>query len=294
MLDKKLNILIAYPYFKDSLKYIDNRDPDSYRLIIDSGAFSAYNCGLNVTLDDYCKFLKQIRYERFEAAVQLDVVFNPEETKLNLIKMRDLGFKVNPVFTRGDDFEYFDKLIEDKEYIFVGGVQGLGSIPRIFAKKCLERSKGSKVHYLAFVRPDWLNHYKPYSCDSSTWSSGARFGKLSIYSGNGRIFTYERKDFINKPDSETIELLKSLGLNMNELKNLSKQNAWKNIMYDKFDKSFKDSSGFIIFVSILSYIKYSISAQNKIGSKIYMAIGDKTYLKYFFYAYDFMIERGVI
>lgn len=288
--DDKLNILFAYPYFSNSV-YGILQEMSNYRLIIDSGAFSAFNCGEVIELKEYQRFLKRISYEKYEAAVQLDVVFNPQKTKENYARMIGDGFNVCPVFTRGADFDYFQKLLESDSYVFVGGVQGgVSALP--FAKKCLDLSFGKKVHYLAFIRSGWLNHYKPFSTDASTWSSSCRFGSLFVYAGHGKMVKLERKHFINKPDHTVILMLKKLGMDDSIIKRLGMSHSWEAKKFT--DINDQNTSNLNTFISICSYIKYSIDAQNKIGTRIYAALPNDIYLRLFNYAYLFLKHRRVI
>lgn len=292
MYDKRMNVLVAYPYYsKQIASIIDQMDPGQFRLIIDSGAFSAFNSGVVISLDDYCRFLEQINYQRFEATVQLDVVFNGEATKKNFEIMRSRGFNVCPVFTRGDDFAYFDQLVARDEYVFVGGVQK-GAMAKPFAKKCLERSRGKKVHYLAFVKPDFLNHYRPYSTDSSTWSNSSQYGICNLYRGGGRIRSLNKLDFVKKPSPEIFEWFERLGFDRTFVNRFSQDKTWVSRGFTTPDDP--DSTGLHMFVSIVSYLKYSIEAQNEIGTKIYCAIGSAIHLQMFNQAYKFMIDRGVL
>lgn len=291
-LDKRMNVLVAYPYFSNQVRgLIDTMDPDKFRLLIDSGAFSAYNSGVVISLDDYCKFLTEINYERFEAAVHLDVVFDPDATKKNYNEMLDRGFKVCPVFTRGDSFDYFQQLLDDDKYIFVGGVQK-GVLAKPFAKKCLEMSKGKRVHYLAFVKPDFINHYRPYSVDSSTWSNSSQYGICNVYRGGGRIRTLNRKDFVKKPAEEVYYWFERLGFDRAFVNRFAMDDAWISRGFTSPDDP--KATGLHMFVSIVSYIKYSVDAQNHLGTRIYNAIGSYHHLAMFNQAYQFMIDRGVI
>ena len=57
----KLNILVAFPYFSQGIyRFLSEKDPSTFRLIVDSGAFTAWNTGREIRLDDYMKFLKSI------------------------------------------------------------------------------------------------------------------------------------------------------------------------------------------------------------------------------------------
>lgn len=298
MLDKKMNLLIAYPYFRKDisgfLRLLDSIDPNDYRLIIDSGAFSAHYSGHEVTLEGYSQFLRSIQYERFERCIQLDVIFNAEKTKEHFHIMRDQGLDVSPVFTRGTPIEYFDELIANDEYIFVGGLQNDTGTndPIRFAIQCLERSRGKKVHYLAFIRPDYLIHYKPYSVDASSWSSSAQYGNLILYDGNGRTKTFNRKHFVTYPKQEIIDLLKKLRLDIEEIKSLQKLDKWRNKGLSRLDNPDRFTGN--IFYSIVSYLLYSIDAQNKIDTKIYNAISHVWQLDLFIHAHNFLKDRRLI
>ena len=50
----KVNILVAFPYFsKAIIKLLDNTDPNIFRLIIDSGAFTAWNTNKPIIFNEY-------------------------------------------------------------------------------------------------------------------------------------------------------------------------------------------------------------------------------------------------
>ena len=120
----KLNILVAFPYFSQSIfKSLSEKDPSTFRLIVDSGAFTAWNTGKNINFNDYLKFLKTIPNNWDYKAVQLDVFGNAEATYINYIKMLQLGFKdIMPVFTRGDSLERLEEFYTYTDYIMFGGI----------------------------------------------------------------------------------------------------------------------------------------------------------------------------
>ena len=287
--DKKLNLLVAYPYLTDAnIELLSKWDRNKYRLIIDSGAFSAFNSGAEIRFEDYCAFLDRIKFLNWDAAVQLDVVFNPKETQINYQRHLDRGDRVCPVFTRGDKWDYMQSLIDNDKYVFVGGVQG-GSGAKEFAKYCLERTKGKMIHFLAFVRPDWLIHYRPFSVDSSSWSSSCRFGSLHLYVGDGRIKALERKDFIKRPSNAILNRFAQIGFDYGMVQKLGFSEAWSSRRVGEGNK-FETH----IFASICSYIKFSVEAQNKIGTRIYLAMNYDHYTKKLMAAYDMLLEKGLI
>ncbi len=120
----KLNILVAFPYFSQQVyRFLMDKDPSTFRLIVDSGAFTAWNTGKHISMEDYCKFLKTIPSHWEYKAVQLDVYGNPEQTYTNYLRMLDAGYKdVMPVFTRGDTIERLEEFYSYTDYIMFGGI----------------------------------------------------------------------------------------------------------------------------------------------------------------------------
>ena len=296
--DNKLNILVAFPYFSNGIrKELEKQDPERFRLIVDSGAFSAHNSGHEIKLDDYCDFITGLQpsFPDMEY-VQLDVVFDEQGTKDNYQEMLRRGFDPCPVFTRGASQDYFKELLALDKYIFVGGVQRGKGAPN-FAKWVLENSGGykeHKVHLLAFVRPDFINHYKPYSVDASSWTSAARYGQLLYYT-KGRLKSMHKKDFAKMPKQAFLDSCKELKIPFNVVKKLRLNGSWKSttkFVYDEDPNTPSETLG--LFINTLNYIYYSIKAQNEVGTKIYMAVGDSSQLRLMFQCYDFLKERGVI
>ena len=295
----KLNILIAYPYFKPKVKEIlAELPPEDYRLIVDSGAFSAYNSGHTIELPKYCEFLTDLKkdFTNFDY-VQLDVVFNEEKTIENYKRMLDMGFDPCPVFTRGSNFDYFHELMETRKYVFVGGVQR-GKGANNFAKWILENSSyienGDRVHLLAYVRPDFINHYKPFSVDSSSWTAAGRYGLIPYYT-KGRLSQVSKKDFISKPPKAFLDSCAKLKIPYNVIKKLRYKESWFNTSrFEYCEDPNKPTITLPTFITACQYIYYTIEAEKKIGTRIYMAVGDNFQLTIIIQAYNYLKERGVI
>lgn len=297
-LDNRLNILIAYPYFSAQMiaKFKELfPDKNDYRLIVDSGAFSAYNAGMVVTMDEYCKFLDTLMATgiNMEGYIQLDVIFDGEATKRNYREMLDRGYKPCPVFTRGDDEQYFLDLVKEDHYVFVGGVQK-GINNRNFAKWILENSIGKKVHLLAFIKPDFINHYKPYSVDASSWSSTSRFGTLGYYAG-GRIKTLEKSLFSKPPKQEFLNICNKLKIPLHAIKQLRFNDSWTSFEATNFSEK-KDIpvKGLAQFITLINWVYYSIMAQNKVDTKIYLAVGQPLHLEIMHGAYKHLVDNKII
>lgn len=180
-------LLISYAYFKDRLFSNDRRIIEGVRrgrikLMIDSGAFTAYTKGKEVRLDEYLAFIQKLRDENIPFTyAQLDAIGDPQRTYQNYLEMRRQGFgDALPVFTRGEEIEHLDLLYSMHDYVMLGGV-AVGDGTKAYVKYVLERNQGRNIHLLGFTVGSFLRHYQPTSCDSSGSESYARFGGWPYY-----------------------------------------------------------------------------------------------------------------
>lgn len=287
-----LNILTAFPYFKqDIIDTLSKWDHTKYRLIVDSGAFTAWNIGKTIEMEDYCRFLKSISHLKPFNAVQLDVFGNPEKTYLNFLKMKEMGFDVMPVFTRGDTLARLEEFYTHTDYIMFGGIV-TGGKNKNYVKWFLNQNKGRKCHWLGFVNMPFIKAYKPESVDSSSWCGTGRFGQLFLYNGSGEISTYKRADLIKNRELLEKDFLR-IGITQSEIEPLKYEVSWRGWQIGPTE--FKSpQKGYAQFISTLSHIKRMIDVEKKLGTKIYLAVGNQVQLDLIKYCYNFLKERGAI
>lgn len=289
----KLNILIAYPYFKNNIfNLLKQRitELNDIRLIIDSGAFTAWNTGKKIELDDYCKFLDKIQDLHPFKAVQLDVFGDPEKSYKNFLIMKDRGYDVMPVFTRGESLERLEELYKHTDYIMFGGIV-IGGKNKNYAKWFLERNKGRKCHWLGFVKMDFIKKYKPESVDSSSWLSGGRFGNLGLYAGNGNLATVSKKVFAQKLPNNIISLLHRNGVSDAEIHYLTHNQAWVGSGNYNPKNGLKSLA---MMICTMGNVIRGIDVEKKIGTKIYLAVANSNLMEMIFQAKDTLITRGVL
>jgi len=276
----KLNILVAFPYFKQGI--FDNlkaRDPSTFRLFVDSGAFTAWNTGKEISLEDYMKFLKTIPSEWDYKAVQLDVFGNPEGTYVNYHKMLDAGFTdIMPVFTRGDILERLEEFYSYTDYIMFGGIV-IGGENTNYVKWFCEVNKERHAHWLGFVNVPFIKHYKPYSVDSSSLYSGQRFGNLQYYVGGGKLKSINRKEFYRKPPQTVIHYLQKSGFTNSEIALLASQQAWEGEATPFNGKSIR---GLASFMSVTNHVKRAIEVERNLGTRIYLALSNESQINNIF------------
>lgn len=292
----KVNILVAYPYFNQQMfEYLRSLDPGEFRLIVDSGAFTAWNTGREIKLDDYCKFLEQIAFLRPFHAVQLDVFGDPEGSWKNFEIMKERGFDVMPVFTRGESLERLERMYEETDYIMFGGVV-VGRSNKNYVKWFSERNKGRKVHWLGFTNIDFIKHYKPESVDSSSWASADRYGSLSLYLGNGKLKSLHKSVFSKNPTKKIVDGFRRIGVSVEELSILRHKESWINSGRHDGDLNPKkeDKRASPSFVCTLSHLLRSIEVERQVGTKMYLALCTPWQARTLMNAYKFLTKRGVI
>jgi len=216
---ENINILASY-YF-----LISNKIPINYKFLLDSGAFSAFNAGKEINIDNYIQFIKD-NEDIIENYFGLDEIGNAEKTLENQKYMESKGLKPIPTFHANEDFKYLEHYCKNYDYIALGGVAQLRDRQKVirWLQKCFKIiPKGTKVHGFAITSPYIINKFPFYSIDSSSWCSAARYGNLSLYT-KGK-FTRIKKKFKN-----TTEINKQI-------------NRWNIVQYIKFAKTMEEKNG---------------------------------------------------
>jgi hypothetical protein len=163
-------ILASYAYIKNFQK---NRHQMVFRdWVLDSGAYTAWNIGKPVDLDEYISFCKMIRAtdSTLSEIIALDVIGCGRGSLLNAYKMKQAGVDVVPVFHIGDDWGIL------KEY--AAGWNKIGLSCRFgekitdsyrFLDKCFSTAWPKKFHSFGWVSETMLMRYPFQSSDASSW-----------------------------------------------------------------------------------------------------------------------------
>lgn len=285
-----LNVLVAYPYWgKKTEEWLSRLQHSEYRLIIDSGAFTAWNTGKTITLDGYCSFLDSIERFRPFNAVQLDVFGDPEASYKNLLTMKSRGYDVMPVFTRGESLERLETFYEMTDYIMFGGIV-VGGQNREYVKWFLNKNKGRKTHWLGFVNAPFIIKYQPESVDSSSWMSALRFGSAMLFNDAGKPTRVKRSDFQGRHKPNLAESIISLGFSYEDFRNLANPLAWKNNSSNPTQCPIKTLAG---KVSTSSYIKFASYIEKHFKTKVYLAATEPT-VPLLIHSYQHLREKNVL
>lgn len=191
--------LLSFYYANNKTKaYI----PKCKDLMIDSGAFTFMgkhkdgSGNFDEFIDDYIRFINEFKIDKFmELDVDMVKGLPYVERVRNKIE-RETGRKCIPVWhvTRG--MQYYKDLCKEYDYIAIGGIGSDPAIneilpvdfPKLKPLVDYAHCHGTKVHGLGFTSMKYLPYIHFDSVDSSTWTSGGRFGQLHFFdSKSGRI-----------------------------------------------------------------------------------------------------------
>lgn len=195
--DHEKNITSNLPHILESYhyvgrqRYVDQMRADDAKVFLDSGAFSAHSLGVNISIIDYCDYIKRnidiLRVEDGDVmASVLDGIGDPLQTWRNQLEMEDRGAKPLPCFHFGEDPRYLDWYIKNYNYITIGGMVGRSTeqlcnwLDRIWEKHLIDSSGNAriKVHAFGITAIPVMERYPWYSVDSSSWIQSAAFGSI--------------------------------------------------------------------------------------------------------------------
>ena len=191
-------------YMLSSYFYLrENKHADVFQLILqrnsednfllDSGAFTLMTSkknlkqdNLDAYVDDYIAFIKKYKIKRY-IEMDLDVVIGYDEVlKLRKYIEDEVGYQSVPVWHMSRGTEEYKKMVDEYDYIAIGGLVEhvpQSAYPLIKELVRYANIKGTKVHGLGFTKKD-AHEYGFYSVDSSSWTAGRRFGTAVKFRNN--------------------------------------------------------------------------------------------------------------
>jgi hypothetical protein len=184
--------------------------------ILDSGAFSMLNKKQNINInkyvDNYIDFIKKTNQNNFfELDIYKIIGIDKTEDIRNKIEQAT-GKPCIPVWHKHLGIDYFNMLIENYNYIAIGGFalkdikkRDYKYIPQLLK---LANEKNCKVHGLGFTQLSLLKTKKfPfYSVDSTTWLVGGKYGNLCLFDKDGYLTQRYKKNNTRVKDVNKIHL----------------------------------------------------------------------------------------
>lgn len=177
------------------------RGSSQIKVMLDSGAFSAWTRGETLDLGDYINFLKRYQFD-VDTYINLDVIpgkrgiapttrevdYAAQASLENYEAMLAAGLKPIPVFHYGENFRWLEKLMMlGADYICLGGTVGLKTpLKRKFLDDCftmLTNARGEplvRVHGLGVTEAQFVMRYPWHSVDSTSWMIAPIYGNILI------------------------------------------------------------------------------------------------------------------
>ena len=196
-------------------------------IVIDSGAFSVASTGVVVTQFGYTNWLRRTgAWRTAQWVAALDVIGDPATTYRNWLSMYRSGItNVVPAVHYGADPDWVSRYADSgSKWLAIGGLVGRPRAQsgasdqeiRDWLDPVMDRARshGVKVHGFG-VNARWMiSRYGLDSVDSTTFSSGTRFGKVPIYQG-----TTVREVKLPKLNPSQLQALAGAGVNVRALIN---------------------------------------------------------------------------
>ena len=183
------DVLISFHYFRDDRNVAALADTGQFRIIGDSGAYSAMSIGTPIDIGEYAAWVQRWHPHLLWCA-SLDVIGDPDGTLKNWRTLRDrYGLTVVPTLHAGSPIERLDTFAaEGATLVGLGGMAGKGQAVRAFRwavaafRYARDRHPDMRFHLWGVTHRQFLNVLPAWSADSSgILSKAARFGSLRLF-----------------------------------------------------------------------------------------------------------------
>lgn len=164
--------------------------------MLDSGAFSFLQSGKHPKLNNYVdRYIRYINDNDVKLFFELDIDKLIGYDRVKEIRRRlerETGKRPIPVWHKHLGKEEFLRMCDEFDYVAIGGIVLKEILPRQY--KYLPwfineaHKRNAKIHGLGFARMPWLPICHFDSVDSSTWTTGNRYGYVHVFDGD-RIMT---------------------------------------------------------------------------------------------------------
>lgn len=275
-----LNILIAYPYLKKDIAELLKQNEHRVRFLLDSGAFTAWKTGKQITVDEYCRFIETLPIKPWRY-FNLDVIGDGAASFQNYEIMRSRGFTPVPIFTRGESVDVLEEYYKTSDVVGIGGLVGTKG-NKGFVKGIMRHVGSRKVHWLGFNAAEFLPVYRPYMCDSSSWSRGYRFGLFDLYDRNGRWIKSSKKKFDARPSEDVLRLVAEHGV---DPLRLAKNDEWRNLRRGERVSA-------ILTLSSRSWVRFQKDIFDRLGVNYFLACSADGDLDLMLEAHAFWQSKG--
>jgi hypothetical protein len=176
------SVLVSYLDFSNPLKFREFFKKNPVKdVFLDSGAFTAFTKGKKIDINEYIKFVQEVK-DLITVYANLDVIGDSEATYKNWVYMRSKGLDPLAVIHYGADEKWFDIYLRKHKvkYLALGGL-----VPytkrrnklKIWLDSCYSGLKNYwpvRIHLFGVISQWVLERYPIFSCDSTSWLYASR------------------------------------------------------------------------------------------------------------------------
>lgn len=159
-----------------------------WRTFLDSGGFSAFTQGKSVDLSAYIKYCLD-HFNSWDVIAALDVIGDSDASWMNFRLMQKEGIDAIPTFHYGEPWAALDRMVDECNYIAIGGVAQLGGgsalsewLDAVWANHLIDQDGLPlvDVHGFAITGKTGMLRYPWASVDSSSWLQMAGRGVCAL------------------------------------------------------------------------------------------------------------------
>ncbi len=219
-----LNVLVSYAFMSERMISLIAATQGFIRWTLDSGAFTAYQSGQTIPLEEYMDFCEEHAH-LFDHYVALDVCENPKATKVNIETMVKRGLKPMAVLTTENSISEAKDLASISNALCVAGgtVQPMKKYSTRIAKVRDVVGPDVWLHGLGFGRGMKVGSTQINAVDASSWEEGLRWGNFGYFVKAIGVKSKSWQEIIKTPwdklDPEIKSALVSLNLKKRHLAN---------------------------------------------------------------------------
>lgn len=171
------------------------------RIMLDSGAYSAWKQGVEIDIEKYIDYIKD-NAERLDTYVNLDVIpgkpnvprtldeveASAKASYKNLQIMKRAGLNPIPVFHMGERLYWLDRLIKDgHDYIGISPAADEHAaaiivwLDEVFSTITDDQGRATiKTHGFGVASFDIMKRYPWHTCDATSWALTAGYGSIYV------------------------------------------------------------------------------------------------------------------
>ncbi len=174
------------------------------KTLLDSGSYASWKKGEQINLQNYIAFIQRhkdyivecvnldvIPGEPGRTPTQLEVEDSAQRSYDNLQTMKEHGLKPIPVFHQGESFHWLQRYIDDGEqYIGISPAADMmgwrGARPEVWLDQVFSYITDDdgkpiiRTHGFGVTGAKYLRRYPWDTCDSTSWTQIANFGKIMV------------------------------------------------------------------------------------------------------------------